>query len=110
MYILLLFFILYILSNTFYLHKKTQNVQDNVSSIIDKSECYPSHKTINNTNIRYITMQMSLICHLLFNANPLMLNFFDMPALLKAQVSLQLGKVFSSDNGLSVSIMYSYMY
>ena len=30
-------------------------------------------------------------------------------ALLKAQVSLQLGKVFSSDNGVSVSIMYSYM-
>ena len=31
-------------------------------------------------------------------------------ALLKAQVSLQLGNVFSSDNGVSVSIMYSYMY
>ena len=31
-------------------------------------------------------------------------------ALLKAQVSLQLGKVFSSDNGVSVSTMYSYMY
>ena len=31
-------------------------------------------------------------------------------ALLKAQVSWQLGKVFSSDNGVSVSIMYSYMY
>ena len=31
-------------------------------------------------------------------------------AVLKAQVSLQLGKVFSSDNGVSVSIMYSYMY
>ena len=31
-------------------------------------------------------------------------------ALLKAQVSLQLGKIFSSDNGVSVSIMYSYMY
>ena len=31
-------------------------------------------------------------------------------ALLKAKVSLQLGKVFSSDNGVSVSIMYSYMY
>ena len=29
-------------------------------------------------------------------------------ALLKAQVSIQLGKVFSSDNGVSVSIMYSY--
>ena len=29
-------------------------------------------------------------------------------ALLKAQVSLQLGKVFISDNGVSVSIMYSY--
>ena len=34
----------------------------------------------------------------------------DILALLKAQVSLQLGKVFSSDNGVSVSIMYSYMY
>ena len=34
----------------------------------------------------------------------------DSLALLKAQVSLQLGKVFSSDNGVSVSIMYSYMY
>ena len=33
-----------------------------------------------------------------------------MVALLKAKVSLQLGKVFSSDNGVSVSIMYSYMY
>ena len=31
-------------------------------------------------------------------------------ALLKAQVSLQLGKVSSSDNAVSVSIMYSYMY
>ena len=31
-------------------------------------------------------------------------------ALLKDQVSLQLGKVFSSDNGVSVIIMYSYMY
>ena len=31
-------------------------------------------------------------------------------ALLKAQVSLQFGKVFSSDNEVSVSIMYSYMY
>ena len=31
-------------------------------------------------------------------------------ALFNAQVSLQLGKVFSSDNGVSVSIMYSYMY
>ena len=31
-------------------------------------------------------------------------------ALLKAQVSLQLGEVFSSDNGVSVSIMYSYMH
>ena len=31
-------------------------------------------------------------------------------ALQKAQVSLQLGKVFSSDNGVSVSIMYPYMY
>ena len=31
-------------------------------------------------------------------------------ALLKAQISLQLGKVFSSDNGVSVSIMYSYTY
>ena len=31
-------------------------------------------------------------------------------ALLKTQVSLQLGKVSSSDNGVSVSIMYSYMY
>ena len=31
-------------------------------------------------------------------------------ALLKAQVSLQLGNVSSSDNGISVSIMYSYMY
>ena len=31
-------------------------------------------------------------------------------ALLKAQVSLQLGKVSSSDNEVSVSIMYSYMY
>ena len=31
-------------------------------------------------------------------------------ALLKAQVSLQLGRFFSSDNGVSVSIMYSYMY
>ena len=30
--------------------------------------------------------------------------------LLKAQVSLQLGKVFSSDNAVSVSVMYSYMY
>ena len=30
-------------------------------------------------------------------------------ALLKAQVSSQLGKVFRSDNGVSVSIMYSYM-
>ena len=30
-------------------------------------------------------------------------------ALLKAQVCLQLGKVFSSDNGVSVSIMYSYI-
>ena len=29
---------------------------------------------------------------------------------LKAQVSLQFGKVFSSDNGVPVSIMYSYMY
>ena len=28
-------------------------------------------------------------------------------AMLKAQISLQLGKVFSSDNGVSVSIMYS---
>ena len=31
-------------------------------------------------------------------------------AMLKAQVSLQLGKIFRSDNGVSVSIMYSYMY
>ena len=31
-------------------------------------------------------------------------------ALLKAQVSLQLGNVSSSDNGVSVCIMYSYMY
>ena len=31
-------------------------------------------------------------------------------ALLKAQVSLQLGKIFSSDNGVSVSVMYSYMH
>ena len=31
-------------------------------------------------------------------------------ALLKAQVSLQLVKVSGSDNGVSVSIMYSYMY
>ena len=31
-------------------------------------------------------------------------------ALLKAQDPLQFGKVFSSDNGVSVSIMYSYMY
>ena len=31
-------------------------------------------------------------------------------ALRKAQVSLQLGKVFISDNGVSVSIMYSYMH
>ena len=31
-------------------------------------------------------------------------------ALLKAQVSLQLVKVSSSDNGVSVSIMYSYIY
>ena len=31
-------------------------------------------------------------------------------ALLKAQVSLQSGKVFSSDNEVSVSVMYSYMY
>ena len=31
-------------------------------------------------------------------------------ALLKAQVSLQFRKVFSSDDGVSVSIMYSYMY
>ena len=30
--------------------------------------------------------------------------------LLKAQVSLQLGKIFSSDNEDSVYIMYSYMY
>ena len=29
-------------------------------------------------------------------------------AVLKAQVSLELGKVFSSDNGVSVSIVYSY--
>ena len=34
----------------------------------------------------------------------------SLSALLKAQVSLQLGKIFSSDNGVSVSIMYSYMY
>ena len=42
----------------------------------------------------------------------IMLNSYCSPnlALLKAQVSLQLGKVFSSDNGVSVSIMYSYMY
>ena len=31
-------------------------------------------------------------------------------ALLKAEVSLHLEKIFSSDNGVSVSIMYSYMY
>ena len=31
-------------------------------------------------------------------------------ALLKAQASLQLEKVFSSDNEVSVSIMYLYMY
>ena len=31
-------------------------------------------------------------------------------ALLKAQFSLQLGEVFYSDNGVLVSIMYSYMY
>ena len=31
-------------------------------------------------------------------------------ALLKAQVSLQLGNVSSSDNGVSLSIMYSYTY
>ena len=31
-------------------------------------------------------------------------------ALLKAQDSLQLGKVFSSDNGVSVSTMYPYMF
>ena len=31
-------------------------------------------------------------------------------SLAQAQVSLQLGKVFSSDNGVSVSIMYSYMH
>ena len=30
-------------------------------------------------------------------------------ALLKAKVSLQVGKSFSSDNGISVSIIYSYM-
>ena len=30
--------------------------------------------------------------------------------LLKAQVSLQSGKVVSSDNAVSVSIIYSYMY
>ena len=29
-----------------------------------------------------------------------------MLALLKAQVSLQLGKIFSSDNGVAVYIMY----
>ena len=34
----------------------------------------------------------------------------DILALLKAQISLQLGKVFSSDNGVSVSIMYLYTY
>ena len=33
-----------------------------------------------------------------------------MLALLKAQVSLQIGKIFSSDNGVSVYIMHSYMY
>ena len=31
-------------------------------------------------------------------------------ALLKFQISLQLGKIFSSDNEVSVYIMYSYMY
>ena len=31
-------------------------------------------------------------------------------ALLKAQVSLQLGNVSSSDNGISLCIMYSYTY
>ena len=31
-------------------------------------------------------------------------------ALLKTEISLQLGKVFSSDNGVSVPIMYSYTY
>ena len=31
-------------------------------------------------------------------------------ALLKAQVSLQIGKIFSSDNGVSVYIMHSHMY
>ena len=36
--------------------------------------------------------------------------FHHFLALLKAQVSLQLGKVFSSDNGVSVSIIYLYMY
>ena len=31
-------------------------------------------------------------------------------ALLKAHISLQLGKIFSSDNEISVYIMYSYMF
>ena len=31
-------------------------------------------------------------------------------ALLKAQVPLQFSKVFSSNNEVSVSVMYSYMY
>ena len=32
------------------------------------------------------------------------------PSLGEDQVSLQLGKLFSSDNGVSVSIMYLYVY
>ena len=41
------------------------------------------------------------------------INHFSMlgnVALLKAQVSLQIRKMFSSDNGVSVYIMHSYMY
>ena len=37
--------------------------------------------------------------------NPIILHV----ALLEAQASLQLGKIFCSENGVSVSITYSYM-
>ena len=39
-----------------------------------------------------------------------MFSFGRFVALLKAQVSLQLEKIFSSDNGVSGYIMYSYMH
>ena len=80
----------------------------NKFDVLDKKNC--AHPPPARVQVRIDFSQSLILCFYYISLHALIQQSVLRVALLKAQVSLQLGNVSSSDNGVSLSIMYSYTY